>query len=354
MNINIQISNINKHFIQNNEENNNKFNLKERLIIAKKSFFSINEATIVNKIKKIPYYSNYYLILRDYESLNISQLNENIIEKVKNIDNNSYYLFKYTDVKSIDLIDYLYRYTDIKKLISDIIDIFSHILTGFRILNENKICFLNFSPKNIIFLENYREKPVLSNFNCSLRLNNLDFTYISTILNKMDDFTYQPLEIHILYYFIKNDMSTISYSFIEEFCEEFIENLSILRLFSENYKKNYKENCIETMKKYINLPKNKIIDDILERNDKWDIYGISMLYIQIFGCISNVFSLKSNFISKITLELTRNLHPDSDKRMNFEETLFIFDKLLNEQEDWRFVNKLDNNKLALLFNELSK
>ncbi len=55
-----------------------------------------------------------------------------------------------------------------------------------------------------------------------------------------------------------------------------------------------------------------IIDDILERNKKWDVYGISMIYLQIFGCISRVFSLKGTFMSKITLELSKNLDPDSD------------------------------------------
>jgi hypothetical protein len=354
MDTNINILTINNYFSQNNQENNEKYNCKKRSIIVSNSFFSINEANIAHKISKIPYYSNYFSILHDYEVLNISQLNEDIVEKLKNIENNQFYLFRYLDVNSIDFLDYLYNFTTVKKLILNIIDAFSHIFTGLYILNENNICFFNISPKNIKFLEDYREKPILSNFDCSLRLNKMDFKYISSILNRLDDFTYQPLEIHILFYFIKNDMLTISYSFIEEFCEIFIENLSILRLFSEKYKQKYKENCIETMKKYINLPKNQIIDDILERNDKWDIYGISMLYIQIFGCISQVFSLKDTFISKITLELSKNLHPDSDKRMTFEETLLIFNKLLNEQEDWNFINKLDNNKLDVLFDELSK
>ena len=108
------------------------------------------------------------------------------------------------------------------------------------------------------------------------------------------------------------------------------------------------------MKKYLNMSQNDIIDDILERNNKWDVYGISMLYIQIFGCISRIFSLKGTFISKITLELSRNLHPDSDKRMSLEETLNKFNNLLNEQENWKFVDKLDNSKLEELFDEFAK
>lgn len=108
------------------------------------------------------------------------------------------------------------------------------------------------------------------------------------------------------------------------------------------------------MRKYINRPIKEILDDILERNNKWDVYGISMLFLHIFGCISRVFSLKGTFISKITIELTKNLHPNSDKRMNLKDTLNVFNKYLNEENDWKFVNNLDNNKLSQLFNELNK
>jgi hypothetical protein len=350
MDTNINISTINKYFSQNKEKQSNNYRTK----IVNYSHFSINEANISNKIKKIPYFSNYFSILNDYEGLNISQLNENIIEKLKNTDNIQYYLFKYSDKNSIDFIDFLYNFTSIKKLIFNIIDSFQHLLSGLHILNENSICFFDISPKNIVFLENFREKPVIKNFRFSLNIKQLDYTYFSNILNKLEYFTYQPLEIHILYYFVKHDIKTISYSFIEEFCENFVNNLNILRLFSENYKKLYKQQCIETMRKYINLSKKDIIDDILERNKKWDVYGISMLYVQIFGCISRVFSLKGSFISKIILELSKNLHPNSDKRMSLEKILESFNKLLNEEENWSFVNKLDNSKLEQLFDEFTK
>ena len=350
MESNINISTINKYFSQNKEKQSNNYRTK----IVNYSHFSFNEANIAHKIKQIPYYSNFFTILDDYEALNVSQLNENIIEKLKNTDNIQYYLFKYSDKNSIDFIDFLYNSTSIKKLIFNIIDSFQHLLSGLHILNENNICFFDISPKNIVFLENFREKPVIKNFRFSLNVKHLDYSYFSNILNKLEDFTYQPLEIHILYYFVKHDIKTISYGFIEEFCENYVENLNILRLFSENYKKSYKEQCIETMRKYINLPKKQIIEDILERNEKWDVYGISMIYLQIFGCISRVFSLKGSFISKITLELSKNLHPNSDKRMSLEKTLETFNKLLNEEENWSFVNKLDNSKLEQLFDEFTK
>lgn len=352
METNINISTINKYFTQNKEKQNE--SSKYRTTIINYSYFAVNEANICHKIKQIIYYSNFFSILDDYEALNISQLNEDIIEKLKDIENNKYYLFKYSDRNSIDFIDFIYNSTSIKKLIFGVIDSFSHLLYGLHLLNDNNICFFDILPKNIVYLEKFREKPILRNFRFSLQLNRLNYDYFSNILNKMEHFTYQPLEVHILFYFVNHNITTISYSFIEEFCENFVENLFVLGLFSENYKILYKEQCIETMRKYINISKKEIIDDILERNDKWDVYGISMLYLHIFGCISRVFSLKGTFISKITIELSKNLHPNSDKRMTLEETINNYNKLLNEETDWSFVNKLDNSKLEKLFDELSK
>jgi hypothetical protein len=116
---------------------------------------------------------------------------------------------------------------------------------------------------------------------------------------------------------------------------------------------SYKLQCIDFLKKYINISTKDILQDLFNKTNKWDIFGISMLYIQIYGSISRVFSLKGTFISKITIELSRNLHPNPDKRYTLNETLYIFNKLLSEQMDWSFVNNLDNNKLPQLFDDLS-
>jgi hypothetical protein len=350
METNINISNMKNHFI--NKEQKRKLSYRNKIVGY--SLFSVNEARICDKIKKIPYYSNFFSILEDYEALNISQLNNDIIDKLDNLGTTQYFLFKYNDKNAVNFIDFLYSFTNIKKLILENINAFQHLLQGLIVLNDINVCFFDISPKNIVFIERYREKPLISNFKFSLNVGKLDYDYISNILNKLDDFTYQPFEIHILYYFIKHNMTTISYSFIEEFCEQFIENLNMLKLFSENYRKQYKQQCIETMRKYINRSKKDIIDDILERNEKWDVYGLSILFAHIFGCISRVFSLRETFINKITVALTRNLHPDSDKRMSLEETLSVFNKCLNEENNWTFINNLDNNKLPQLFDELEK
>jgi hypothetical protein len=94
-------------------------------------------------------------------------------------------------------------------------------------------------------------------------------------------------------------------------------------------KESYKQMCMETIKKYINKPKTYIIRDILQSANKWDVYSLSVLYIHIFGNISKVFSLKQTFINKITLELSKNIHPDPSKRSDLKALLEQFNILNN-------------------------
>ena len=73
-NPNINITGLNKQFALNNKTPVITDDTPYRAVITTKSFFSINESNIAYKINKLPYYSNYFSILDDYESLNISEL----------------------------------------------------------------------------------------------------------------------------------------------------------------------------------------------------------------------------------------------------------------------------------------
>lgn len=350
MDSNIHIINIDRLC----KKNTNKIIKKYRNKIVDYSFFSLNEVTISHLIKKIMYYETYFSILEGYEILNISHLSEEIIEKINGIEDKKYYLFKYDDKNSTTFIQKIYDSNSGEKITFDLINSFVYLLHSLYILNENNICFFNISPENIIYIEKNRENPLWSNFSLSLDLNKLDYTYISHILNKLECFTYQPFEIHLLFYFVKHKLITISYSFIEDFCDKFINNLSILELFPDSFKMSYKEKCVEMLQKYINLPRKEIIKDILERNDKWDIYGLSLIYIKLFSSVCKVFSLKDTFINKMLVFLSQNLHPDSDKRYTITETSYAFHKFIKENKSWCFIDNLDNNKLTKLFEELAK
>jgi hypothetical protein len=356
MNTNIEIKNIKKHFLLNIKENSENIEKEKKYTtkLVKKCFNSINEVKISDRIKKILYYSNNYVIVEDYDFIDIGQLNEKIIEKLNLTNDIKYLIFKYKNDNFVDFNDFLFNFINPKLLIFHIIESFSYLLNSLITLNNNNICFLNLSSKNIVFNLDCGEKPLLKNFQTSLVISKLNESYITDIIKNINDYTNKPLEVHLLFYLIKNDIFTVSFSFIEEICEVFVSNLTILNLFSDKFKLSYSELCRDSLRKYINQPKTEIILDILQQNEKWDVYSLSVLYLHIFGNISRVFSLKQTFINKITMELTKNINPNPSRRDNLTDLLNNYNKLFYYESNWSFVNSLPSSKITQLFNILDK
>jgi len=359
--MNIDLSFLKKHFFHKNHINEETNKKSHKTRIVEYCFYSVNEANISNKIKKIPYYSNFYSILEDYDSINIKSIDEKIIENVKLLNKNKQYLLftykthnNFLTSELVTFHDFLFNFKNCKILILNVISSFSYLLDSLIQLEDNNICFFQLSAENIIFDEELRENPLLKDFQLSLQISKLNEEYITNIIKKTKNYRFKPLEVHILFYLIENNINTISYSIIEEIVEYFIENLSILCFFSQNYKDLYKSQSIECLKKYINKSKDYIIGDILKQNSKWDVYGISVLYLHIFANISRVFSLKQTFIGKISIELFKGCHPDPIKRINLIELREILQKTLDLQKDWSFVNSLDNKKMFKLLNYLKE
>ena len=353
MNTNIEISNINKHFFLNSD--NIEHLPSDKTKIIKLDFYSLNEVAISNKIQKIPYYTNNYLIVDDYDYINISQIDDKYVDKINLQNDSKYLIFTYKNENLIEFDDFLYNFTNPKQFVFHIIQSFQYILESLIKLNDKNVCFFNLSPKNIVFNLDCGEKPILCFFDFSLQISKLNEEYISNIIQNLNDnYVYKPFEVHILFYLIKNNINTISHSFIEEISDFYIKNLSVLNLFSEKYKESYKKACVDFLKKYINKPKTYIISDILKYYDKWDVYSISILYIHIIGNLIQVFSLKDTFLSKLVIELSKNLHPDPLKRTDLDDMLEIYKKLFDNQKNWQFANNLSSNKMIKLYDILEK
>ena len=103
----------------------------------------------------------------------------------------------------------MFNFTDSKRFIFSIIESFSYILQSLEKLNANNICFFNLSPQNIGFSLN---NPILHNFQTSLQISKLSQSYITNIIKKVDNYTHKPLEVHVLFYLIQNDIFTICIS----------------------------------------------------------------------------------------------------------------------------------------------
>jgi hypothetical protein len=349
----INISLINDQITNNRRKTNIDDNYENQTKITVYDFFSINEIKIGEILTKIPYYSNYYDIFIDYDFVDIGKIGEKIIENVDldtKYKEEKYIVFNYNHEKRIGFRDFIFNFSFGKKqFIFNILNTYTILLDSLSKLNDNHVCFFELSSENIVFSPNSR--PFLKNLRNSLNINDLNTSYIHNIIKNIDNYTYKPLEIHVLFYLIMNDEKTLSLSFIELICSNYVKTMDILSLFSQNYRESYEKACVETLKKYINKPKSAIIEDILNYSKYWDNYSLSILYLHIIGNISNFFSLKGTFMNKFTLLLIKNIHPNPLKRETLQETSENYDKLF-ENADWTFINDFSNEKMRKLYDLL--
>ena len=333
--------------IDDNDENQTKITVYD--------FFSINEIKIGEIIEEIPYYRNYYDIITDYDFIDIGKIGEKIIENVdldsKNKDK-KYVVFNYNDEKRIGFSDFLFKLpnnTNNKQFVFNILNTYSFLLNSLIKLNENGVCFFELSTEKIVFSPYSR--PFLKSFKNSLIVSDLNTSYIQNIIKNIGNYTYKPLEVHVLFYLIVNNEETMSLSFIEAISNNYVKNMDVLSLFSQNYKESFEKSCVETLKKYVNRPKSVIIADILKYSRYWDNYSLSILYLHIIGNISKFFSLKGTFMNKFTLLLIQNIHPNPLKRETLKETSKNYDKLF-DSSDWGFINDFSSEKMKKLFHLL--
>jgi hypothetical protein len=328
---------------------------KNRNYICLYDFYCMNNIKISKKIKQNLYFTKYYDVFTDYSTLKVGQLSQKILDHYDILDSENsqkHILLRYNSNNSITFNTFLFNIQKPALIVSQIIESYEHLLNSFLKIQKNNICYFNFSLKNIVFDQN--NKPILKNFDLSLIKEDLNLSYFVKILDKITDFTYKPLEIHVIFYLIKNDENTLSYNSIESISQNFVDNMSILKLFSKNYKDSYFSNCIDFLKRYINQPRIIIIEDILKYCDTWDNYSLSILYLHLFGNMTRVFSLKDNFITKITIMLTKNICPDPVKREPIEKTKKNYELLYTQFTDWNFVKEITDEKINVLFEILKK
>ena len=356
------VENIEIFFSQEKKEENN---LKqERNKIKHQNELFLNEIEMSKKIKKIPDYLNYFDVLIDYSNMVFGELNEmsdlneitgfNEITKLR--ENNvsldeKYAIVNYKSGFYIDFYDFFLNLPTPKLFIFHIIDSFSYLIKSLLILNTNNICFLNLSAENIVF-NGISLKPLMHNFECNLYTKHSNVNYLCQIIDKLDDLSDKPLDIHVILYLIRNNEKTLSYSVINEICDNYVKNLKVLRFFSQNFKDKFKNDCIETLKKFINKPKTEIINELLTYMSSWDNYCISILFLNIVVSIVHTFSLKEGFMIDFLDLLKKNIHPNFSQRESLQGTIAQFDGLFEIFQDWSFINSISDEKMELLVNIL--
>jgi len=351
MNSDINVDMMKPYFLNQSNRTTNTQKI-QNTTIKLYDMFIVNEVKISKKISTIPHYYNNYEIIVDYQTIEVGSQNECLLEQLdvilNNENNDKYLLVSYNSTKNqifVDFNTFLFHLKTPKLFIFHVLDSYSYLSDSLRNLHSLDICFFDLCPENIVFGENY--KPILKNVQNSLL--NCNENYIRSLLRKIKNYTYKPLEIHLLYYLMINDEITMSYSLIETISNHYIEGLHFLDLFNDNYRENYRKMCIDCLTPYINQPKSEIIHKIFTFNKTWDSYSLSIIYIHIFAHMNNIFKLHDTIMNVFLNHLLKNIHPDPNKR---ETMTSVLEEMYVKHTDWSFIHTIPNDKLDELYNVL--
>jgi hypothetical protein len=340
------------------------------------SFFTENEIQISECLQQIPHWQLYYDCIAEYEHMKIHlsrgqsplpllrdegppthEFCSPLVPKGQaplgaTVGRSpSPVLCKYLQTKTVDFDEFFLSLPSPKLVVFHVIDSYYHLLNSFYRLQQNGICYYNFSPEYLLFDEYY--KPKITKFDKSIQTDHVNEQIITFLIRGTKDFTHKPLEVHLLFYLIANNVDLLTDDLMVTICDTFIENLAILHLFSQQYKDLHRNECLSLLTRYSNKRRTEIIADVLKYIDTWDNYGISMLYLHLIGNITSAFSLKGTIMSKLIALLTKNISPTPETRNTIQNTISIYKKLYCDFKDWSFVDQIQDTAIDVLRDKLT-
>jgi hypothetical protein len=224
---------------------------------------------------------------------------------------------------------------DPKQLFYYLQDSYKHLLKSIQLLQDRHLCYFALSSQTILFV---KKNPILINFNFILQTTSDNIVNkIKLTIDKIQNFSHQPLEVHVLYFLWKNELLTLSYTQIEEISSHYVKSMPIFSLFSDLDREKYKERCLETLKQYVNQPQKEIIEKLAHFSPTWDQFALSVLYLYVVEKVIRRLSLKNTFFNGWLSVLMSQLNPEPSNRVQSEKIMKQFEDLYEEYNEWSFV-----------------
>jgi hypothetical protein len=366
-NTNIVVDNlIGNHLFFRKKENLKSFKQKKTKKIRIYDDFSKYYIKMIQQIHQIPEYSTFFHTYEKAEFLEFTKIEDSSsFKKISLSPENQYILFtyKFLSKKTIPFYQHIYQSIQqglCKPFLLLLLNSYQQLLKNQQQLlkTEKKLCFFNISSTNILFSEEEERGPFLKNFHACFSCKKPFFKVEHLIRifseNILENFSYQPFEIHLIYFLWKNNINTLSFSHLEEICRNYIKSISVFSLLNELERDNYSETCIHLFKNYINKDLTTIIEKIvLEYSFSWDNFALSILFFYIIKNICCTWYFPSEtFLQGWSRLLLNNIHGNPLKRETVDSTIEIMEQLLEKNPSWLFVNTISQDKMNNLLRVL--
>jgi len=296
----------------------------------------VNEIKISEKIKQIPYFFLYFSPIKNSKMLNVSDIDENILELSEIAEKRYYVLLLTEDLHYSSFSHFFNNLSNSREKVLELFDSYTYLLKAIHVLNTNKIVYFDTIDEKIGY--NKKKQPLLKNFSESFCIND-DFSVFEKMFTKYNPEIYSlPLETHIIT-FLKDESrekKSISQANIEEICKDFIVKNQALRGFSPEFIKTfYKSLVLQGLSfSIINQSREKIIEKMIKYSITWDNYSLSALFLPIITKIRENLDKPNTFFDGFSQLLLLNMDPNPEKRLTPLKTIEKFQDLFDNSIDW--------------------
>lgn len=261
------------------------------------------EIKIQSIIKTIPYFDLYFYTFFSYDEVKFGIMDtEDDIEEITM--QNKLVSLKYKYILQYSYEEYMLN----KKSIKYLFDIHSYLVRGISKLGPYNIIHFDIVNNNIIISQ---EVPLIKISNKCLCLLDSDFIKEYKILFNRHP-NYKPFEMHVIYYLLESAEQSISISNIYYLWDDYSKS-------QDKDDNKQSKDAINFFKMFINVPKQRIIEELLKYSTTWNQYFVSLFILRELK--DKHFSATNNFVLKWKEWLYTSTNIDPRKRNNNRDQL---------------------------------
>ena len=347
--------------------------------LVERNFSSKNEIDIGEIVKKIPFYSLYYVPVLQHCAANLSKVGSKEIKKCNIIDKEEshvkYILLKMKYLKNVKFTEYLLTNKSKKHILNIIFDTYSYFLFSLEQLMNYEVIHFDFKWDNAV-IDLKTELPVILDFGISIPIRKL--LERDRALSGSDDedkseegkidkngngndnkedkyelfrnyfYTYYPRyslwppEVHAMCY-VLHEHSRFTPESLRALIDEYVDSNAAFTIFSPEFLEKHKKLCFETMEHLIDKPRKYVIHECLKFWTTWDNYALSISYFQIIQFISSSGFTSNTFLFSFSKILLGNVHSDPSRRSNYTKTRYEYKSIFYQETSIRDFELLVDN-----------
>ena len=196
-------------------------------------------------------------------------------------------------------------------LLSIVFDLYERITDSIQLLIKYKIVHYDLKENNIL-VEKRHQLPYIIDFGLSIDVSRLQqhpwsekqedhskSTINSDILYQTQsskifqynylwrqhfyvhapDYFLWPIEVHLMTYLI-NEHDTLTQDSLHRICYEYISHNKAIAYMSRDFKKKMFKISVATFSRFIEKPREIVLNELLKYWDKWDIYAVNIMFLK--------------------------------------------------------------------------